>query len=715
MQKSPVTTPRKKNHRRCGACRLEDDSILPAMHAALFLFSQPAQPAMKFTLRLFAMMFLLFPASAQTAASSLTFTDAGNRTIILHAPPQAVVSLVPSITEILLRLGAADTVRGITYHSVLPPQTSSIPTVGGFFTPDLDQVAALKPDLIFYAGLQQGVRERFSDTTTLVELSPQTIAESFEQIRLLGRLFNRENRAEEIITRQQEQLQIIAKKTAAIPPEKRQRVMRLMGRKSIMTPGDDSFQHEFIRAAGGMPISLGANGTILPVSLEQWLTFNPQVLYGCGDDRSLLDVLHQPDWNTVDAVKNNRIYFFPCDLTCRAATHTGDFVSWLAARIYSREFSEPDSFVLPEQVIKTTPLELKLDYVRQAGIVESDIKDYRNKSVIVDFTRPMRVVSSLEGPRSGITTVANHYFPPPSWGLGHRQGLEALREETLQVLALPSQSTSILFTGANMDNLSVAREHFKEMEVAALVTAGVSSNSVRMGKDTGAFYEPAQTPTTTPGTINILLLTNMRLSQRAMTRALISATEAKSAALQDLDIRSSATPQTHQATGTGTDNILVVEGDGYPIDSSGGHTKMGELIARAVYAGVQEAVHLQNGLTAGRTIFQRLKERQISLHAVCSQVTSPQKTHQLRAQLERILLESSYADFLKAVLAISDEVERGTIKDMTSIDAWTETIAAELVGQPDVNLAPYTPEHIPRVLARGLAALLAGAEAQIGK
>ena len=667
---------------------------------------------MKKTVGILIMMFLLFPGNAQTAVFPFSFTDSATNTVSIQAPPQRVVSLVPSITEILLRLGAEEVVRGITYHSVLPPQSSAIPAVGGFFNPDLDQIASLEPDLIFYADLQQGVRKRFTGKATLVQFSAVSIDESFAQIRLLGRLFDKEKEAEKIITRQMEQLQVIAEKIDKIPPEKRQRVMRLMGRETIMAPGDDSFQNEFITAAGGIAPTWHKNGSIVPITLEQWQKFNPQVLYGCGGDRTTMSILDRPGWNEVDAVKNNTIFFFPCDLTCRAATHTGHFVSWLAARIYKKEFSNEHNFVLPQDVVNTKALALDFDYVQKAEIIETDIKDFRNKTLAITFKHPMRVISTLEGEKQGITTVANHYFPPPSWGLGHRQGLEALREETLQTLHLPEDSTSILFTGANMDNLSVVTQRFKEMEVTALVTAGVSSNSVRMSKDTGSFYEPGQAGKNKPGTINIMLLSNMELSPRAMTRVLISATEAKSAALQDLDIRSSYSPQIHQATGTGTDNIIVVQGEGYPIDSTGGHTKMGELIARSVYEGVQEAVHLQNGLTVGRSIFQRLKERRISLHSLCAEAVNPEQAPLLRAELERILLEPKYADFLKAILVISDDMERGMLKDTGSIDAWAKTTASELAQGMEVELKPFIPDNLPQITAKGLAALLAGAEAR---
>ncbi len=73
---------------------------------------------------------------------------------------------------------------------------------------------------------------------------------------------------------------------------------------------------------------------------------------------------------------------------------------------------------------------MKLSYVKKAEILESDIKDFRNKTLVLWLNKPMQVVSTLEGQRHGITTVANHYFPPPSWGLGHNQGLEGLKTTT---------------------------------------------------------------------------------------------------------------------------------------------------------------------------------------------------------------------------------------------------------------------------------------------
>jgi len=216
---------------------------------------------------------------------------------------------------------------------------------------------------------------------------------------------------------------------------------------------------------------------------------------------------------------------------------------------------------------------------------------------------------------------------------------------------------------------------YKDITVYALVTAGAERNALRTGKDEGRYYEP--------GTINLLLLTNMKLTFRAMTRAVITATEAKIAALQDLDVRSFQIGRVHQATGTGTDNIIVVQGTGKEIDICGEHSKMGELIAGAVYAGVQGALKKQNALVLQRSIFRRLEERKISLFGLVSRGTcaDSRKRGDLCARLESLLLIPRYASFISSALSLSDDHERGLLRDLSPYKLWCDAISQEIAGQ----------------------------------
>ncbi|MCA1784880.1 MAG: adenosylcobinamide amidohydrolase, partial [Desulfobacteraceae bacterium] len=387
------------------------------------------------------------------------------------------------------------------------------------------------------------------------------------------------------------------------------RVFRLMGRDTVMTPADGAFLNQLVIWAGGVPMAPPGEGMVTPVSLKQWQQFNPEVVFGCGEDRQAADrFFHRPGWRKVDAVQNGQVHYFPCELTCRVGPHTGYFVQWLAATIYGAQFFTPENQVRPDQLLDDKPLPIDLDSIQNSRIHTSRIADFTHKTLVIDFKTPQTILSTLEGFSTGITTAANHYLPPPAWQMAHAMSIPSLQARILDTLEKNPSSSALLMTGADMNHVTVTTKSFKEMTVFAAVTAGVGSNAQRAGKSTGSYYEP--------GTINIILMTNMALSPRAMTRSLIAATEAKTAALADLDIRSSDDPALWQATGTGTDNILVVQGTGQKIDGAGGHTKMGELIARAVHEGVTRAVFLQNGLTPGRSVFQRLAERGISVHTL---------------------------------------------------------------------------------------------------
>ncbi len=584
-----------------------------------------------------------------------------------------VLLLVPAITEILFAIGAGEAVAGLTYHDTLPPQASTRPIVGGFLAPSLPRIRLLRPDVVFYARLQEKHLKALAlPHTRLVCLEPDSIGDSYRVIRQLGRLFNHRAAAAEVIARYRAQLELIARKVARIPPASRLRVMRLMGRERVMTPGDDSLQNEMIRAAGGIPPVLGKTGRIVPVAPEEFRRFNPQVIYGCGADRTAaLELLQREGWREVDTVRNRRLLTFPCDLTSRVAAHTGDFVSWLSARIYRSEFRRPRNYLLKERILSSASLEIELPWVIRARVVTSRIADFEHKTLLVDFKAPMSVVSTLEGTRSGISTVGNHYMPPQYWGFGR---LADIRRDVLRTLDLRAGNTALLITGVDMDHLVLRRAVFRDLAVTALVTAGVHGNAMRSSRDAGTFYEP--------GTINILLLTNSRLTPRAMTRALIAATEAKTAALQDLDIRSSYQPRRFAATGTGTDNIIVAQGRCVTIDNTGGHSRMGQLIATAVHDAVMEAVFRQNGLTASRNIFQRLRERRIDLYGLARAAACEGATDDIARALQLALLAPETAAFLETAFALSDAQQAGRLRELSGFRSRCLSVAGGIAAKP---------------------------------
>lgn len=639
------------------------------------------------------------------AVYPLTVKDDTGSALVFEKRPQRVVSLVPSLTEILFEIGADTALQGSTYHSDTLSGATAKKIVGGFSHPAVPEIEKIRPDMILLDARHEEVRRHFqSKGVALLELHTNSLAASYAHIRLLGRIFDCTAAAEAVVAENQALIERVKKKIDRIPLKNRKRVMRLMGREEIMTPGSDSFQNEFIRLAGGIPPEIDATGPVVPMDTKSFVTFDPQVIYGCDGDRKAAEYLYtHEDTQNVTAVREKRILYFPCELTCRVAAHSGYFISWLAARIYGAEFADESRLIQAEAVFNTRPLSIDLPYIHKADIAYSHIYDFTAKTLRIGFNRPMTIVSTLEGLRTGIRTVGNHYMPPQTWAIGHNSMLDTLQRKVMTVLGRDRQDTSLLFTGADMDNLSLQTRRYRDMSLTAAVTAGVMGNAVRMSRDTGAYYEP--------GTINIILMTNMRLTRRAMTRAIITATEAKSAALSDLDIRSTHLPLKYGATGTGTDNMIVVEGTGARIDNAGGHSKMGELIAAAVYAGVQEAIAHQNGVTIRRSVFQRLKERGITPHGLTTTANCDcgANASGTTAALEALLLEPRYAGFIETALVVSDAAEKGLIQDTTAFNATAREIAVEIAGKNITDMKRMVArDDFPAPLRTALNALLNG-------
>ncbi|MFA5365669.1 MAG: adenosylcobinamide amidohydrolase [Candidatus Bathyarchaeia archaeon] len=209
-------------------------------------------------------------------------------------------------------------------------------------------------------------------------------------------------------------------------------------------------------------------------------------------------------------------------------------------------------------------------------------------TMLVAFESKRRVLSTSEGFKN-VKYVANSHHPDALSAITMLNYAE-FEENFPPMLGVTRDDLVLLSTGANMDNLAVCEQSYKDLTVCCLATGGVG-NGLRSGVDKGHWLERDGRYVNTLGTINIFVLTNTPLTDGAMARAVITGTEAKTAALQDMDARSSLSPQL-QATGTGTDNMVVVSGVGCggAVTSTGGHTKIGELIGVATKIVVAETI-----------------------------------------------------------------------------------------------------------------------------
>ena len=237
----------------------------------------------------------------------------------------------------------------------------------------------------------------------------------------------------------------------------------------------------------------------------------------------------------------------------------------------------------------------------KVNVLKSERDGLWEKSLVVQFAEKRRSLGTIDGFVDAYA-VLNHSAHPLLWqkvsqkfmgqdGRGGKRYTEFMQQNVADDLKLKKADINKMATAANMDNLAVVTKECKPLTVTVLATAGAKTNAIRTGVDECPYIE-GQEP---KGTINIVLLTNAVLTDGAMARAIITVTEAKTAALEDLKVPSSYTKNV-QATGTGTDSVIVVSGTTGPKATyTGGHSKLGEMIGKATYEAVVEALGKQNG------------------------------------------------------------------------------------------------------------------------
>jgi adenosylcobinamide amidohydrolase len=224
------------------------------------------------------------------------------------------------------------------------------------------------------------------------------------------------------------------------------------------------------------------------------------------------------------------------------------------------------------------------------------------KSIVIPFTGKRNVLSTSHingGYQEDLKFVYNHDSNPGA-GMACSMKADTIYEHMKLIteeIGLDPETTAGIATAASMDNVAIRAESFEEIEVTAIVTGGIEVNGGRVGDPASWHEKNGKHEQVKPGTINIMLYINGNLPAETMTRALVTCTEAKTAAIQEL--MEGSKYSNGLATGSGTDGTIIIANaeSGNTYNYAGKHCKLGELIGRAVKPAVKEALFLQTGLS----------------------------------------------------------------------------------------------------------------------
>jgi adenosylcobinamide amidohydrolase len=272
-------------------------------------------------------------------------------------------------------------------------------------------------------------------------------------------------------------------------------------------------------------------------------------------------------------------------------------------------------------------------------------------------------------------------------------GPEGYHARVCEEVGVPPESTAVMGTAANMNYVAIAAEQDQDLEVIAVVTAGVEGNATCAG-DPASWRESEAGVEKVPvyaGTINAMLLINRPLTMAAMARAVVTMTEGKSAALQRLAVPSKQSIDL--ATGTGTDQYcLAAVASGVPVlTSASTHMKLGELVGRAMRTATQEALRWQNGLEPSYTrgVFHALGRygvKEATFFDDIAPYLDGDDLELLRKNNKAALYEPLVGAACHALAAVLDRVRHGSLPGSVEREVSVQqaaTLAASLAGRAE--------------------------------
>ena len=263
-------------------------------------------------------MHLLLPVSAKGQERFLT-DEIGRRVKIPHSPKR-IISLAPSITEILFALGLNDEITGVTDFCDFPETAAKKPRIGGFANASIEKIVSLKPDLII--GIRDGNRmdalQGLNDLGfAIYVIDPKGVDGLTKTVQNIGEVTGKEDESIRIARSILIRKELIASLTRNLP---RPKVFFQIGTGPTITVGRGTLADDLIRLSGGRSVAEDESAVYPLYSIETILSRAPEIIImssmeGKKDYSKLIEKWQY--WKDIPAVKRNAIYVVDSNLVDR--------------------------------------------------------------------------------------------------------------------------------------------------------------------------------------------------------------------------------------------------------------------------------------------------------------------------------------------------------------------------------------------------------------
>ncbi len=287
-------------------------------------------------------------------ARAASVEDMQGRSVAVPDGPIRLVSLAPSLTEIVFALGRGEWLVGVSDYCDYPPPARSLPRMGGILTPNLERIVQARPGLVLVTAegnSLDGIAPLSRLGLPVFMVKPEGIAGVLASIAALGRALH----AEAAATALSDQIQgKLAHVRELVRGRGRPRVLFLLWSSPLMAAAPGTYIDDLIETAGGVNVVRDRAAPYPRIGWEQVIAWAPDVIvlpeHRQGEPQALPEQMLRA-WRTVPAVRTGRVVSVPSDPLYRPGPRIVEGVARLARVIHPEAFPP----AAPREAARTAP------------------------------------------------------------------------------------------------------------------------------------------------------------------------------------------------------------------------------------------------------------------------------------------------------------------------------------------------------------------------
>lgn len=287
------------------------------------------------------MMVLTFVAcdtNNEEVFEAVTIVDGMEREVIIETEPMKVVTMAPSMTEMVYALGLGDKLVGRTDYCNFPAEALEIESIGSLREPNIESIIALNPDLVLmstHASEETVAKFEEAGLTVAVLSAQETFEGVYEIITSMGIIFNIEDEATALIDGMKSDVTEVLELVADV---EKKSVYYVVGFSEYgdYTATGDTFIHNMLEMAGGTNIA--ADGEGWSYNLESIIEKDPEIMICSELNETKAELEVTEGYKELTAVKEGRLLEINQDLLSRQGPRLAEGLKAIAQLLHPELF-----------------------------------------------------------------------------------------------------------------------------------------------------------------------------------------------------------------------------------------------------------------------------------------------------------------------------------------------------------------------------------------